>query len=50
MECPFCGGTVAILNPHWNDPFVECSCQIHLMRLSELEAHNGTDSQLQSED
>ena len=42
VTCPFCGGDATVINDHWIDPMVECSCQQHLMRMSELEVHNGT--------
>lgn len=49
VTCPFCGNDAKVVNGHWNDPFVECSCQKHLMRLSEVRAHDSNEK-LQPED
>ena len=49
VTCPFCGGEADVVNGHWADPFVECSCQKHLMRLSEVRAHD-SNKELQSEE
>jgi endogenous inhibitor of DNA gyrase (YacG/DUF329 family) len=49
VTCPFCGKDAHVVNGHWTDPFVECSCQTHLMRLSEVKAHD-TNKELQPEE
>lgn len=41
MRCPFCGGDLKLHNEHWIDPMAECACTPHLMRVSEVEAHQG---------
>ncbi len=50
MKCKLCGGDAAVINAHWKDPLVECSCMEHMMRLSELERVNDSDEEFQAND